>query len=158
MKAWSISSAIKFKGPKGDWGKSWCSPAWGLGAQGVQAYVCSVAWDVGLSTAVGFHGGPLSLGKPEKGKGSSSLLGPCCSELGSNRLLPAGQANWGWQTLGVKAVCCCLREVFVCFWQATPVPRLWGFGKGRNVCFHLTRTWSSKDYWEMIRPCHRVTF
>lgn len=47
---------------------------------------------------------------------------------GLNRLLLVGRLI-GVDRLRVLTVCC-LGEVFVCFWQATPAPWLWGFVKG----------------------------
>lgn len=109
-------------------------PAWAPGRiVGLRLFACSVAERSWFQLKVT----PLGKLKKEEGMTVSACRGPCwiwalvligfCLQ---GRLI-------GVDRLRVLSVCCCLREVFVCFWQAPPAPWLWGFVKGRNHVLSL---------------------
>lgn len=92
-------------------------------------------------------------------EGSREMTVSACREpwlgwsAGLNRLLLVGRLI-GVDRLRVLTVCCCLGEVFVCFWQATPAPWLWGFVKGWSQrAFTWPATLPSREYLGMTRPC-----
>ena len=94
-------------------------------------------------------------------EGSREMTVSACREpwlgwsTGLNRLL-VGQANWCWQAAGVNCVLLFGRS-FVCFWQATPAPWLWGFVKGWSQhAFTWPTTRPSREYLGMTRPCRWI--